>query len=255
MNGPFGSATLVKTLPASHLVGMYREKCGVDVSAWLPETLELYECDSTGYRFWRPESVAGDEAFYRELSAAWPNYYRDWRWEYDKVLPYLKATDSILEIGCGRGYFLKAAEAHVASAKGIEFNREAIANKVCGSPVIAARVEDLSEQFDAICSFQVLEHVVDPASFLSASIAGLKDGGLLLISTPNYENRTFAAMGDCFDMPPHHVGHFTEAVYQRVAKKMGVKLIAVKTQKEGGLLRRLLLRRPGHTMLAVFRKQ
>ena len=130
---PFNSpAKRVASLPARYVAEMYRQKCKVNILAAFGnvEEIHFYECEATGMRFWRPTSVAGDEGFYRILSAAWPNYYRSERWEYSHVRKILRSSRRVLEVGSGRGYFLKSIEGSVADALGLELNESAISTKV-----------------------------------------------------------------------------------------------------------------------------
>lgn len=224
ITSPFGGeARKIQTLPTAHVVEMYRNKCGVDVSECFRghNAIHLYECAQTGYRFWRPTEIAGDESFYRLLSQSWPAYYRTERWEYPIVRKALRNSHLLLEIGCGRGYFLKSVEGRISDATGLEFNREAIANKVTRFPIQAQSIEEFSAcnsaRFDAVCSFQVLEHISNPGRFIQAALECLSPGGVLILSTPNYAYLPFRAQTDAFDLPPHHMGHFDEQIFRRIA--------------------------------------
>ena len=157
---PFGAgATKLLSLPTARVVEMYRMRCAVDVTAHFhgAENIDLYECERTGYRFWRPENLAGNEAFYKQLSSAWPNYYRTTRWEYSPALARCRPGQKLLEIGCGDGHFLRLAEAMGAEVRGLELNREAIARSEPGAGaadhrgVCAGRIATL----ELVCSFQV----------------------------------------------------------------------------------------------------
>ena len=145
--GPFGPARHLESITASEIARMYERKCGFDALPHFKglESIDLYLCLSTGYRFWRPAKVAGDESFYRDLSAVWPDYYRDWRWEYGPMLSALRSRDNLLEVGCGRGYFLKLTENRVALAIGLELNREAISNKVTRHEIKSQLVSELAK--------------------------------------------------------------------------------------------------------------
>jgi SAM-dependent methyltransferase len=287
ISGPFGAADKILEMPADHVAAMYRVKCGVDVRGHLGprDTLHLYRCRTTDVEFWRPEDLAGSEEFYQALAANWPEYYRDWRWEYGVVSRYLDRKDRVLEVGCGRGYFLRFAEARVHDGVGVEFNREAIANKVTKWPILATTVEALAEEtgpsFGLVCSFQVLEHVVDPAGFLSACLRATKPGGLVAVSVPNHENAVATARQDAFDLPPHHVNHFTPESMRKIAARYDVDLVRIHLQprefrfdlvaprtrkalpyrlarKAAGWVFRGIyaaLSEPGPTMLAVYRKR
>jgi SAM-dependent methyltransferase len=229
IEGPFGPAQRETSLSISHIAAMYELKCGIDVRRCFPtESLDLYKCQTTGYRFWRPVGVAGDEQFYRDLSAAWPQYYPDWRWEYQHVPARVKRGDRLLEIGSGRGYFLRFIEERVKSATGLELNREAIVEKVCRAAVLPMTIEAIAaqagEKFDVVCSFQVLEHIPQPDAFLRACVAALAPCGQLILSTPNSDHVAFQRKEDAFDLPPHHIGHFSLEVYAKLAKLYGLEL-------------------------------
>ncbi|HJW11689.1 MAG TPA: class I SAM-dependent methyltransferase [Albitalea sp.] len=278
LTSPFDApARHVASLPAATLIARYREKCGVDISRSLAgiAELDLYECERTGYRFWRPEAAAGDEAFYQSLSAAWPGYYRTERWEYPAVRRWLGAGDTVLEVGCGRGWFLRSLEGRVAAATGLEFNREAIADKATRFEVQSLPIDAFAAQhpeaFDAVCTFHVLEHVVDPAAYLRSCLRALRPGGLLVVSTPNYASPKFREQRDAFDLPPHHVNHFDRQAYQRIAQALGLSVVAVREHPRQAevpgnatWLRRMvgraksawyrLTRAPGDTILVAFRK-
>jgi SAM-dependent methyltransferase len=237
IEGPFGPARHAGSVTSEHIAAMYEVKCGVDVRRYFPtRSLDLYECLTTGYRFWRPVGAAGNEEFYRELSAAWADYYRDWRWEYGHLQKLTSASDALVEIGSGRGYFLRHIEGKVKSSLGLELNREAIANKTCRSEVLPMTVEEFSadhgKRFDVVCSFQVLEHIPEPDSFLRACLDCLAPSGRLIVSTPNHQHVPFARREDAFDLPPHHMGHFSPRVFAKVAERYGLTLERVFLQPQ-----------------------
>ncbi len=237
INGPFGSARHVLSLPTGDVIASYRRKCGADVSRWFGalRAIELFECEKTGYRFWRPAAVAGDEEFYKYLAGLWPDYYHAQRWEYPLARRRLTPSDRVLEVGCGRGFFLRSIEGRVADAVGVEFNRGAIAAKVTRFAVADTPVERLatteSERFSVVCSFQVLEHVVDPHTFLAACVRCLRPGGMLVLATPNHASAMLANREDAFDLPPHHMGHFSAAVYRRLAPLYGLEVERIHVEK------------------------
>lgn len=231
---PFGGpARHLLSLPTGHVVQLYRDKCGVDVADELEglESIELFECVRTGYRFWLPEQVVGSGRLYERLSQAWPDYYRTQRWEYPLARRYLGRGERLLEVGCGRGTFLAGAEGDGREGLGLELNPRALESSVTRFELRPVTVEELAASgepaFDSAWSFQVLEHVRDPASFIDSCLACLKPGGLLGLSTPNRECVPMARRQDAFDLPPHHVGHFSPEVYGRIAERFGLELVAV----------------------------
>ena len=236
LTGPFGPAAFVLSFPVERLAAMYRRSFGFDIRPGFAgiDALHLYRCEATGMEFWRPAEVAGVEGFYKDISAVARRYYQEWRWEYDLVLPHVAPGSRLLEIGCGRGYFLRSTEQRAGFAKGIEFNREAIAGKVTRWDVEASTIEHIAAAegpaYDLVCSFQVLEHVVDPDSFIRGALAALKPGGRLALSVPNHAHRPFARRADPLDFPPHHMNHFTQDTLRRIATVLDLELVAVHIQ-------------------------
>ncbi|MDO5650614.1 MAG: class I SAM-dependent methyltransferase [Moraxella sp.] len=183
VKSPFGyDADLEYKLDVSIITKMYRDKCGIDLSDEFDGTsyIERYRCIGTGYKFWYPFTLAGDEKFYQKVSSAWENYYKTTRWEYTPSLSYIKPNHSVLEIGCGQGYFLKELEnLGLTKVKGLDFNKNAIANKVTKFNILEQNIEDMgdNECYDVICFFQLLEHVPDNYKFLSDAKKLLNEGG------------------------------------------------------------------------------
>ena len=285
---PFGADShLVGTIASQSLVSAYLNKFGMDISRFFHDLtdINLYECSSTGMRFWRPASLAGDENFYHEISHKMQNYYKTDRWEYADARSAIGTQKKrVLEVGCGRGFFLKSLEPMGYTAIGIELNNSAIAEKVTQFEIRNQTLESISasepNSFDAVCSFHVLEHVTDPAGFIRSCASAVRPGGLIILSTPNYEYPDHFNNVDILDMPPHHLNHFTSSTYRRIATCLGLELVSTKEQVVQSPKRHInvndshslvehMLRRGinkalcatfgmdthlGHTLLAVFRK-
>ncbi len=103
----------------------------------------------------------------------------------------LKPGQTVLDIGCGWGSFLKfAAEKYGAKGVGITVSKEqaALARENCKGLPIEIRVEDYRDtqgQFDHIVSLGMLEHV-GPKNYrvyMEKAHALLKDDGLFLLHT------------------------------------------------------------------------
>jgi len=284
--GPYGPADHVKRVAAAHIAAMYMIRSGVDISRHFGahRQIDQYRCRETGMLFWRPESVAGNEEFYQELSSGGAEYYRAWRWEYDLLDRYLTPDVRLLEVGCGRGFFLERAQGRVRGAMGIEFNRQAIADKVTSWPIEDVMVEEVARNrpasFDVVCAFHVLEHVTAPDAFIRGCLDCLRLGGRLILSVPNHQNVTHLNGLDVFDFPPHHINQFTPDAISKIARLHGVtserlevqprsfelEAVTPATSRQIGyriaarLARSVFprlyraTREPGHTLLAVLRK-
>lgn len=113
----------------------------------------------------------------------------------------LKAGDTVLDIGCGWGGFLKfAAEKYGIKGVGITVSKEqaALAREHCKGLPIEIKVEDYRDtagQFDHVVSIGMFEHVgpKNYRTFFNKVRSLLKDDGLFLLHTIGSEVTTLKA--------------------------------------------------------------
>jgi 2-polyprenyl-6-hydroxyphenyl methylase / 3-demethylubiquinone-9 3-methyltransferase len=100
----------------------------------------------------------------------------------------------VLDVGCGAGLLTEPLARMGASATGLDAAPENITaarlhaeGQGLAIDYRAGSVESLGvdERFDLVCSMEVVEHVADPAAFVTGLARALAPGGLLLLSTPN----------------------------------------------------------------------
>jgi SAM-dependent methyltransferase len=113
------------------------------------------------------------------------------RKRYEFALPFCEGRD-VLDAGCGVGYGTSFLAGHARRVVGVDLDPEAIA--YARGHYAAANVEfregdvqalDLPDaSFDAICSFETIEHLPDGAAFLAEMRRLLRPGGVFLVSTP-----------------------------------------------------------------------
>ena len=114
------------------------------------------------------------------------------------------AGAKVLDIGCGGGLLSEAMQERGASVIGIDLTEElievaqlhalgsdlsAIDYRVQSAEAIAAAQP---AEFDVVTCMEMLEHVPDPESVLSACVRLLKPGGTLVLSTLNRTPKAFA---------------------------------------------------------------
>lgn len=99
---------------------------------------------------------------------------------------------ALLDAGCGAGSYVEAANRQGANARGIEYQRDKVAEweqRHPGSDRVQfgdlAGLQFADASFDAVLNNEVLEHVPDDDLALSEMVRVLKPGGRLFLFTPN----------------------------------------------------------------------
>jgi 2-polyprenyl-3-methyl-5-hydroxy-6-metoxy-1,4-benzoquinol methylase len=173
-----------------------------------------------------------------------------------KVIEYIqilaknkKNTLKILEVGCGSGSFLsnlKKSVNYLTSDKykvdysGIDIDNNAIASRVNEDLNLAcSSVEEYSnrkERFDIILHFELIEHLVDPASFMINSKTMLTKNGLMIFTTQNQNGLEMVASDyNSFRLlahsifPPMHLNAFSTINIVHFAIRCGFNVLELST--------------------------
>ena len=222
----------VGEIPVSFIQSTYQKYYGIETGSYFVglDTVSLYQCMDTGFRFYAPESLAGDGSFYEKLrEASGPDYYRTNRPEYIIAKEVIGVQKRVIDIGCGEGSFLSTIEKD-NQVQGIELNQVAMeAARSKGLKVSSTALKDLVENernsYDVVCSFQVLEHVSNPRPFLEFCIDLLRPDGKLILAVPN---NWPCIMGyqiwDELNMPPHHLGLWNKTAFEQLEKIFPIRL-------------------------------
>ena len=134
----------------------------------------------------------------------------------------------MLEVGTGAGLFLKAAQRAGWDTAGLELSVEgsAFARDRLGLDVRTERAEAMSfprASFDVAVMFDVIEHLFDPVAVLEATRRAVVPGGLLVVSTPNYNALSRYILGRQWAVlsPLEHVYYFTQRTLTAMLRKGG----------------------------------
>ena len=210
-------AHLVDVVECEYIIRQYRKTYKIDVSAYFSgiDKTKIYECDATGYRFYYPYSLAGKESLYRQLSDTVDGRYKDDKWEYRKAISFIRPSARILDVGCGKGAFVMLAGNTGLRAHGLELNSaSATEARDNGLSVSTEMIEEHAKThrgfYDAVCAFQVLEHVPNVREFICDCLFALRPGGLLIFGVPNNDGFVGLDHNAVLNMPPHHMGLWTK---------------------------------------------
>lgn len=223
----------VATLSATDLVSVYRRHLNIDVSRFFDSAGVRYlHCHFCDLRFFSP-TVTGDPDFYRALSRL-EFYYMADKSEFRVARGYIEQNARVLEIGGGAGAFGRSLSS--GQYVGLETNQDAVSTaRRHGLNMVNESVEEHasinSETYDVVCTFQVLEHVDDPARFMRAALLSLKKGGRLIISVPSAESFVRHVVNDILNVPPHHVTVWSDLAILNLAKLFALEVDCIQHEK------------------------
>lgn len=137
-------------------------------------------------------------------------------------------SGSLLEVGCGYGYFLDEARDFFPSVSGTELSPDAAdrARKSSVANVHAGDIDSLPPEwsnFDVIVAINVIEHIYAPVEFLIAAKQRLKGGGKAVIATPDFGSFWVKVLGSRWPSfkIPEHVTFYTKKTLGLLLEKAG----------------------------------
>jgi 2-polyprenyl-3-methyl-5-hydroxy-6-metoxy-1,4-benzoquinol methylase len=141
----------------------------------------------------------------------------------------------LLDLGCGLGYFLKAAtETGVFDATGVDVSEDAVR---FAKEELKLSVYDESHlrlfppgAFNVITQWHVLEHVHQLNDRVRDLKRLLQAEGTMFIAVPNcdsWDAKKYGAYWDGYDVP-RHLYHFTPETFNKLMANHGFRTIAIK---------------------------
>lgn len=195
-------------------------------------------CNDCRFEFFANEGPATGSRLYEndgdyadDLSIS--GNYRDLlQWQHLIALKHVikcnKEDPVILDVGCFNGFFVKKLCDLGYDAYGIDFNKKAIeygTARYCLEKRIAAKdINELlheNKTFDVITLFDVIEHVENPRELLLCLKGLLREGGVLILSTPNNNMLWRPAL----DYPPHHLSRYYPETIAGFLVNVGFKIV------------------------------
>ena len=146
----------------------------------------------------------------------------------DEFEPFRK-TGKILDVGCGRGWFLIEARKRGWEVFGTEISSAAL--DICHKAGLEVKAGVLDpadydhNSFDIITSFEVIEHINNPHQQLQSINRLLRKGGLFYCTTPNFNSllRYYLKTDYHLIAYPDHLSYYTKKTLNRVLKMNGFK--------------------------------
>jgi len=175
-----------------------------------------------------------------------------------RLVRKFKPSGSLLDVGCGLGFFLEAARREGFTATGMEGSDWAMeyVRRQFGIPIRPAPLEttDLPEgSFDVCTLWQVIEHLPDPLAALRKIRDLLRPGGVVIMETRNRRGYDARLLGEKWGgwTLPYHLWHFDPASFRLLLEKSGFRVVKIRIHHSDAVkkaLRRIpvlsLLRNP-----------
>lgn len=150
-----------------------------------------------------------------------------------------RATGELLEIGCGTGEFLAAAQNAGFEVMGLEKSPEAteMANARLGGSYVRCGTLDQAHfprhAFDVCVLCDVLGHLRDPLEALERVHAILKPGGVIFLTTPSLESWSAKLMGRSWmELKLKDLTFFSPATIENALARIGFQRVSIKPNEK-----------------------
>lgn len=152
----------------------------------------------------------------------------------------------LLDVGCGKGFFVKACIEKGINAEGIDLSDSGVAyaTGTLGVPTMCGELCDLKDRlglFDVVTFWATLEHLPDPQRMLRNIHGVLTSGGyLLLVTCAGFDmvERLLPGVTQWYD-PPQHLVIFSQQGIRLSLKFSGFTVERIDTYYDYSVLRRL----------------
>jgi 2-polyprenyl-3-methyl-5-hydroxy-6-metoxy-1,4-benzoquinol methylase len=214
------------------------------------EKCKIYQCSSCNIIYLGQYSKIFDNdlySYYSKYNGKTKDQIYDplTKQSYLKVLELLDSYGGgkdILDVGCGNGSFVDAAMEQGYNIKGIELSQTAVnIAQEFGLPVqnmdfFSSEIEDAS--FDVLSMFEVIEHLPEPIQFLKRAEHVVKRGGLIYLTTPNFNALDRKVFGDKWSVfGREHLTYFTlPTLIDAINNHTGLEVVHAETRNISGEL-------------------
>jgi 2-polyprenyl-3-methyl-5-hydroxy-6-metoxy-1,4-benzoquinol methylase len=162
-------------------------------------------------------------AYSSEMEAFRRDQFANWIARYDL------RDKRLLEVGCGRGEYLRLLQAAGVQAHGVEYAKAAVAAcRQAGLSVSRAYIGKSSgrlrqPRFDAFASFNFIEHWPDPVASLRGIRNNLENHAIGLVEAPNFD--MMLGRGLYSEFIGDHLSYFTAETLAYTLQTAGFEIL------------------------------
>lgn len=161
---------------------------------------KIYKCNNCSFVFLYPRLSSHEQTQY--YATQYRDEYKDNTVEQrfisdlfeaqlrlKRIIPCFPKEKSLLEVGSGSGAFLSIAAKNFDKVIGVELDIPSCTFLKSKGLTVYSTIEELkNEKFDVIVMFHVLEHLLDPVTFLKDLSDFLNKNGCIIIEVPSVDD-------------------------------------------------------------------
>ncbi len=138
----------------------------------------------------------------------------------------------VLDVGTASGAFLEACQKNNYTCEGVEPSTQLVElAKKRNLPVSVGTImnKNISEKYDMICFWDVLEHICEPREALHQSYKLLNENGVLIINIPDHGNLLSKIFGKRYWwIMSVHLNFFTKKTIEKMCSAEGYRVYKIK---------------------------
>src|SRR5215470_1046319 len=227
---------LVQWIRPRFLVDLWRYGARVDArsSFGAVQRFGLWE-SPIGLYFFDP-MLEGDHTFYTQFYAHLLKrglWARDCvRQEFRLAARHIASGARVLDVGCGFAEFRRVIpqasyvglDPHFADESGTADVR---------NQTLRAHLGEHAGAYDAVCAFQVIEHLRSPTEMFADMVAAARPGGLVIVGVPHVPSALTRLPNNLVNAPPHHLTWWTRAALAALAERHGAAVESIENAPWG----------------------
>jgi SAM-dependent methyltransferase len=199
------------------------------------DRLGLWESPA-GLYFFDP-LLEGDHAFYVQFYSRVQDL-KLWsrqtiRHEFLMAARRIEAGARVLDVGCGFASFRSCLPQAVYTGLDPHFAEASAADGV-RNETLAQHLVEHAGSYDAVCAFQVLEHVKAPAALFGQMVQAAKPGGLIFVGVPHVPSAMTRIPNFVMNAPPHHLTWWTTPALAELAQGANAVIDSIEHVPWGG---------------------
>jgi 2-polyprenyl-3-methyl-5-hydroxy-6-metoxy-1,4-benzoquinol methylase len=209
---------------------LWRIEFGIDVRASFGglQRFGLWE-SPTGLYFFDPP-CEGDHTFYTQFYERLKRLRlftdKTVREEFLIAARRVPAGARVLDVGSGPGNFRQCVPHADYTGLDPHFSGQGAVGAI-RSETLGRHLVTHASSYDAVCCFQVIEHVSHPRALFAEIVEAAKPGGLICVGVPHVPSALTRIPNFLMNAPPHHLTWWTKAALLELAANAGALVESV----------------------------